>query len=225
MKIYVACHCQDTARNVAVVLSTAGHEITSRWLHADFKPTDQHREPDRPVIAQEDFDDVAAADALVLVAGPDRYPGGKFVETGIALGMGKHVVVIGRRENMLIWLPAIQQVDDPQGAVDFLAALSASPSPVDSRDGEEDKIGPHEQALRDAVEPFLDWLEQREEGAHIKEVREGLIGVEDVIHDDHVVLGAHPRAQKDQGVLTIGHFRRLRDVYDGNVVAAKEQQP
>jgi hypothetical protein len=62
----------------------------------------------------------------------------------------------------------------------------------------DDDIGPLKQALRDAVEPFLDWLEQREEGAHIKEVWEGLIGVEDVIPNDHVVLGAHLRAQKDQ---------------------------
>lgn len=85
-----------------------------------------------------------------------------------------------------------------------------------------DEINPYEQALRDAVEPFLDWLEQREEGAHIKEVREGLIGVEDVIPDDHVVLGAHLRAQKDQGVLTIGHFRRLQAAYDGNASPSPE---
>lgn len=85
-----------------------------------------------------------------------------------------------------------------------------------------DEINPYEQALRDAVEPFLDWLEQREEGAHIKEVREGLIGVEDVIPDDHVVLGAHLRAQKDQGVLTIGHFRRLQAAYDGNASPAPQ---
>ena len=79
---------------------------------------------------------------------------------------------------------------------------------------ERDYIGKYEKLLRDAVEPFLDWLDQREEGAHIKEVREGLIGVEDVIPDNHVVLGAHPRANADEEI-TIGHFRRLRDAYEG----------
>lgn len=98
-------------------------------------------------------------------------------------------------------------------AVEFDNGLSLIPS----SDLEVDDVGPHEKALRDAVEPFLDWLEQREAGAHIAEVREGLIGVEDVIPDDHVVLGAHLRAQKDDGVLTIGHFRRLQSAYDGNL--------
>lgn len=99
--------------------------------------------------------------------------------------------------------------------VEFDNGLALLPS----SDLEDEDIGPHEKALRDAVEPFLDWLEQREEGAHIAEVREGLIGVEDVIPDDHVVLGAHLRAQKDQGVLTIGHFRRLQAAYDGKISA------
>lgn len=86
----------------------------------------------------------------------------------------------------------------------------------------EDEIGPHEQALRDAVEPFLDWLEMRESGAHIKEVREGLIGVDDVLPDGHVVLGAHLRAHKDHGVLNMGHFRRLQAAYDGKATLADQ---
>lgn len=101
-------------------------------------------------------------------------------------------------------------------AVEFDNGLALIPS----SDLEDDDIGPHEKALRDAVEPFLDWLEQREAGAHIADVREGLIGVEDVIPDDHVVLGAHLRAQKDDGVLTIGHFRRLQSAYDGALPAS-----
>jgi hypothetical protein len=125
MKIYVAAHCRWAAHYVALVLSYSGHEITSGWIYTDFKPTDQHDETERAGIAQDDFDDVARSDALVLVAGPDRYPGGKFVETGIALGMGKHVVVIGRRENMLIWLPSIRQVNDPHQAATLLKELAA----------------------------------------------------------------------------------------------------
>jgi hypothetical protein len=96
------------------------------------------------------------------------------------------------------------------------ADLGVNAEPAD------DEIGPHEQALRDAVEPFLDWLEMREEGAHIQEVRDGLIGVEDVLPDDLVVLGAHLRADKDQGVLTMGHFRRLQNAYDGNATPSPQ---
>lgn len=125
MKVYVAAHCRWAAHYVALVLQQHGHEVTSGWIYVDFKPTDQHVEPERSVIAQEDFDDVARSEALVLVAGPDRYPGGKFVETGIALGMGKHVVVIGRRENMLIWLPSIHQVNEPHEAATLLKEITA----------------------------------------------------------------------------------------------------
>ncbi len=101
--------------------------------------------------------------------------------------------------------------------------LYASPPPpaevqepvaVKAKIADENEIGAFEQLLRDAVEPFLDWLEQREAGAHIKEVREGLIGVEDVIPDSHVVLGAHLRADAYEEI-TVGHFRRLRDAYEG----------
>lgn len=81
-----------------------------------------------------------------------------------------------------------------------------------------DEIGVYEQMLRDAVEPFLDWLEQREAGAHIQDVRDGLIGVEDVLPDSLVVLGAHLRSDKDDGVLTMGHFRRLQSAYDGEAI-------
>lgn len=96
------------------------------------------------------------------------------------------------------------------------ADLGVNAEPAD------DEISPYEQALRDAVEPFLDWLEMREEGAHIQEVRDGLIGVEDVLPDSLVVLAAHLRADKDQGVLTMGHFRKLQAAYDGKAALAAE---
>lgn len=122
MKIYVAAHCRWAGNHVATVLREAGHQITSRWLDMEFKPTDQHSSNEKPAIAQIDFDDDAEADALVLLAGPERYPGGKFVEAGIALGLGRRVVVIGRRENMLMWLPTVEQVETPEDAISLLAA-------------------------------------------------------------------------------------------------------
>lgn len=100
MKIYVACHCQKRAREVAEELFAAGFEITSRWLEQPFGPSDTFDDATRRRYAAENFDDVRNSDALVLVAGPARYSGGKFIETGFAYGLGKYVLILGRRENV-----------------------------------------------------------------------------------------------------------------------------
>ena len=63
---------------------------------------------------------LAGAAQLVLVAGPDRYPGGKFVEAGIAMGLGKPVVVLGHRENMLLWHPDVHAVETIDRLVEYL---------------------------------------------------------------------------------------------------------
>lgn len=120
VKVYVASHCRWAALHVAEVLNRQGHSITSRWHYKAFNLTETHTVEERFEIAQEDYDDVKSADYLVLVAGSEKYPGGKFVETGIAIGLGKKVIVIGRRENMLIWLPEIDQVQTPEEAVHLI---------------------------------------------------------------------------------------------------------
>lgn len=120
MKVYVAAHCRWAALHAASVLRAAGHTINSTWIDQPFHPTESVPPEDRAVIAAQDACDVAEADALVLIAGPDRYPGGKFVEVGIALGRDKAVIVIGRRENMLMYHPRIVQVDTPEQAVKAL---------------------------------------------------------------------------------------------------------
>lgn len=124
MKIYVACHDRWAACHVATVLEAKGHAITSMWHYKEFKASHQHTEQERETIAVEDFYDVERADALVLVAGPDKYSGGKFVEAGIALGMRKQVVIIGRRENMLLWSPIVDVFDTPEEAASFLSMFT-----------------------------------------------------------------------------------------------------
>ena len=120
MKVYVASHCRWAGLHVSEVLKKSGLRITARWLRQEFHPTDKYSERDRQGIASQDMIDVLAADALVLIAGPDKYAGGKFVEAGIAMGAGKRVIVIGRRENMLLWHSKVEQVDTPEEAASAL---------------------------------------------------------------------------------------------------------
>lgn len=125
MKVYVASHDRWAACHVASVLEAHGHFITSMWLYKEFNATQDHTVAQREEIAAEDVADVRRSDALVLISGPDKYAGGKFVEAGIAIGLGKQVVVIGRRENMLLWLPAIVSVGTPDEAASFLSRARA----------------------------------------------------------------------------------------------------
>lgn len=111
MRIYIASHSRELAEEAAAVFERKAYVVASRWHRKEFLPTEAHTEQERIVIAQEDYDDIASSDALILLSGPDKYSGGKFVEAGIAIGMGKPVTVVGRRENMLLWLPTVSVVE------------------------------------------------------------------------------------------------------------------
>jgi hypothetical protein len=118
--VYVAAHCRWAGQHVADVLKAHGHTIASRWLNEPFGRVEEYGDAERQRIAKMDLDDVKDCQALVLVAGPDRYPGGKFVEAGIALGLGRLILVIGRRENMLMWHEDIIRVETPEEAAELL---------------------------------------------------------------------------------------------------------
>jgi len=112
MKLYIAGHDQYEARKIASILHNAGHGITSRWLDEDFKPTKEYSLAERKTIAYMDTFDVIAADALVLISSPEKVSGGKFVEAGIAIGLGKKVFIIGHVENMLLYHDLCQRFDN-----------------------------------------------------------------------------------------------------------------
>lgn len=100
MKLYIACHDQKRARKVANRLNARGFEIVSGWLNESFGKCADFDEETRWRFANDNFADVRRCDTLVLIAGPEKYSGGKFVEAGFAYALGKHVVIMGRRENM-----------------------------------------------------------------------------------------------------------------------------
>lgn len=103
MRLYIASHSKELA-NAFCDMLPGWITITSTWHRKEFLPTEMHTEGERFDIAIEDANDIKRADALVLLAGPNKYSGGKFVEAGLAYGLGKAVYFFGRRENMLTYL-------------------------------------------------------------------------------------------------------------------------
>ena len=120
MKLYIASHSQDEGRAAAKLCEQAGHEVVSSWLHEDWNKT-TYSDAQRIAIAGRDESEVRMCDALLLLASPRRVAGGKFVEAGIAIGLGKRVYVAGHRENMLMWHPYVERFDSVE---DFLTSLS-----------------------------------------------------------------------------------------------------
>lgn len=99
MRVYISCHHPNPANELAAALTAAGHVVVSTW-HTD----GETREPVGNAgwwrkRADYNFALIETADVLALVAGPERYPGGKFVEAGYAMKEGLRVVTVGTVEN------------------------------------------------------------------------------------------------------------------------------
>jgi hypothetical protein len=109
MKLYIASHSREYARLVMNEIERAGHECTSRWIAEDAKfESGDYSAEERKTLALMDEEDVRrGVDGLILLAEATGHlvPGGKHVETGIALGLGYSIYVVGRRENLFHWHP------------------------------------------------------------------------------------------------------------------------
>ncbi len=118
MKIYIASHSRENALELAEKLNERGHTVTSRWIWLDTKfhmGMRAYSASERSDLATMDEEDVrAAVDGVVVIAEPEgrMVPGGKHVESGIALGLGRSLCVIGRRENVFHWHPKVRVFRD-----------------------------------------------------------------------------------------------------------------
>jgi hypothetical protein len=121
-------------------LQALGIDVPARWLDGSHQLDNQGRplgetgellfeigspeaDSHRRKFAQDDYDDVLAADRLIAFTEQPRSGnsrGGRHVELGIALGRGVPVAVVGPRENVFCWLP---QVEHYEKWSDFIAAL------------------------------------------------------------------------------------------------------
>lgn len=105
MKIYLAARYSQhpDLKILRSQLENLGHSVTSSWLDIggkSFTLEELENESDRCSIrGQADLDDVVEADCLIFVSSQGG-KGGRHVEYGIALGLGKRIIILGHRENV-----------------------------------------------------------------------------------------------------------------------------
>ena len=117
-------------------LKALGCTITSRWVRPDddhVLPTGlsrQAEDSERRRFAMEDCEDVRASDWIVSLQGEPRSGGrgGRHIEFGYALALGKRMVSIGPRETVFHHMDEVEQFDT---ADEFIASL-AQPDAVTS---------------------------------------------------------------------------------------------
>lgn len=102
-------------------------EITSRWIYGNHQIPEETVHDDRVLestrFAIEDYDDVVAAQAVVVFTDPPRTTtrGGKHVEVGIALGQNKTIYMVGQEiENIFYYLPQILKFPTVDHLIHFL---------------------------------------------------------------------------------------------------------
>jgi len=130
--IYLAARFsrRHEANALANELKDRGHSITSRWVlpHLDnvepIGPSAQAADEARALFAQEDIDDILACDTVVSLMEEPRSNGrgGRHVEFGIGLGLGKRLVIIGPRETVFHHLPAIEHFETTAAYLESLHA-------------------------------------------------------------------------------------------------------
>jgi nucleoside 2-deoxyribosyltransferase len=118
VKVYLASRYsrRDEMLAYAADLRAIGHEVTSRWILGLHETPPAGTAPDSlehwAWCAQDDLDDIGRADVLVAFTEPEgavagRARGGRHVELGYALALGKRVIVVGHVENVFCALPGI----------------------------------------------------------------------------------------------------------------------
>ena len=132
--IYIAARFSQRpeCNTLAQKLKAQGHRITSRWVKPDANhvlPTglsQRAEDGERRRFAMEDCDDVRACDWVVSLQGEPRSGGrgGRHVEFGYGLALGKRMISIGPRETVFHHLDAVRQFD----TADEFLAWSATPS-------------------------------------------------------------------------------------------------
>jgi nucleoside 2-deoxyribosyltransferase len=127
-KVYLAARYQEhpRMRQWRKFLESSGFTVTSRWINGNHSiDVDVERDVQSARFALEDLEDLDAADVMVLWNPPEHHGsgrGGRHVELGYALALGKPVMLIGIRENVFHWHKGVRVADSLTDAIDVLRA-------------------------------------------------------------------------------------------------------
>ena len=107
-------------------LEALGMEVTSHWLVNDPPaPIKELTEAHWRELAETDRQDIGRADALVaFTESPPGGNGGRHVELGIGVGLGKEIVIVGEPEHLFHRLENMHRAPDWQSAVILLQQLA-----------------------------------------------------------------------------------------------------
>jgi nucleoside 2-deoxyribosyltransferase len=123
-KVYIAARYarRDELKDFARELQDAGASIACRWLYADggaLLDDDLSPQSRAGKLAAIDFEDVQSADICLAFTEPGENPsgrGGRHTELGIALALGRRVILIGPREHVFHCLPQIEHYETWEAA-------------------------------------------------------------------------------------------------------------
>jgi hypothetical protein len=127
-QIYLASRFarRDEMRAIALDLERAGFAVTSRWLESPASLTSDDLDPEGlgGRLAVMDFEDLKVADLCIAFTEEEeqtsRGRGGRHTELGMAIGLGKEVMIVGPREHVFHALPTIRQFPNWEAARESL---------------------------------------------------------------------------------------------------------
>lgn len=122
IKVYLAARYsrREELNGYAAQLRELGCVVTSRWLDGDHQVDDrglstEAEASERVRFACEDWSDLEDADWCISFTESPRSAnsrGGRHVEFGAALALGKRCVVVGPRENVFHCIPQVEVFPD-----------------------------------------------------------------------------------------------------------------
>lgn len=141
MKVYLASRFSRASELLGykVDLERHGIHVTSRWLLGghEWVGTDDSELPVEVGgrFALDDIEDLIAADVVVCFTEAPRTSssrGGRHVEFGYALAMGKELIVVGHRENVFYCVDSVRFYETWEQALQRLALRCGFPVPVEA---------------------------------------------------------------------------------------------